>query len=455
VAFSGDCQIICGKETIPWNLYVTAARFLLYEESIDELDPQAWKSYLSIEVRDDSRNSLLISPDNDGGERTIQLLTTGLSHVRHLQATNPKDKIYGLYAIFSTLNISLPAPDYGKPLEKIYEEACVAIISNSRSLRMLGYASSNSRAQNLPSWVPDWQDENVSIKHPSAGATNGSRISQTHLSTLSPASGQLRVRGQIVGLITARAENDFATLKFPSGSMPILKEERYELVGDEVDTLRMLLHSLKLFREWMQLVDGLASSYLDEDTDDFFHKLLTFNASSSFNSEGSDTRFFNAWVDILQYPHTSYDLSEAEKVAESWKKVDVASAHHWSDDLFHCSVVAAALLTASASRNGQVAPEMAELLGFMAYLSGNIGNRVLVFVHDPLLNETLPGTGFHTAMAGDAIVLLEGADDPVMLRKKDDKWLFIGPAFVLGIMKGEAWLDDDGTVQDLEDFVLI
>ena len=100
-------------------------------------------------------------------------------------------------------------------------------------------------------------------------------------------------------------------------------------------------------------------------------------------------------------------------------------------------------------------PEIAELLDFTAYLSGNMGNRALILVHDALLDATLPGTAFHMAKVDDSIVLLEGADHPVVLRRKGDKWSFVGPAFVVGIMDGEAWLDEDGAVQGLQEFVLI
>lgn len=314
---------------------------------------------------------------------------------------------------------------------------------------MLEYASSNARAQNLPSWVADWQDEDVTLINPPTRATEGSRISQTHLSTLSPASGQLRARGQIIGLITTRAENDFATLEFPPGSLPILKGERYDVIGNEIDSLRLLVHRLRLFREWMRLVDGVPPPYPDEDSGDFFHKLVTFN------SESSDARLFNAWIDILQYPDTLYDLSNGERVAETWKSADKANMCHWTTELSQCSIVAAALATKSAGRCGQVPSEIAELLDFTAHLSGNMGNRALILVHDTLLDATLPGTAFHMVIVDDSIVLLEGANYPVVLRRKGDKWSFVGPAFVVGIMDGEAWLDEDGAVQGLQDFVLI
>ncbi len=67
-----------------------------------------------IGIRDDIRNSLLNIPPVGGDDRTVALLTTNLTQVRHLQATNPEDKIYGLHAVFSTLGFLLPAPNYGK-----------------------------------------------------------------------------------------------------------------------------------------------------------------------------------------------------------------------------------------------------------------------------------------------------------------------------------------------------
>jgi hypothetical protein len=256
-------------------------------------------------------------------------------------------------------------------------------------------------------------------------------------------------------LIATRAENDFATFEFPSGSLPILKEERYDFIGNEVDSFRLLVHRVRLFREWIRLVDGVPPPYPNEGSGDFFHKLVTFDSRSSFNSESSDAYLFNAWVDILQYPDTSYNLSKGEKVTEMLKIADKANARYWTTELFQCTIVAAALVTKSAGRGGQVPPEIAELLDFTVYLSGNMGNRALILVHDTLLNATLPGTAFHMAMVDDSIVLLEGADYPVVLRRRGDKWLFVGPAYVVGIMDGEAWLDEDGAVHDLQEFVLI
>lgn len=314
---------------------------------------------------------------------------------------------------------------------------------------MLDYACSNTRSQNLASWVPDWQDEDVILFIPRAYATDGSRISQSHISALSPTTGQLHVRGRAVGSIVRRAENDFATLEFPSGSLPILKEDRYDLVGNEVDSLRMLVHRIRLFREWMGMVDAILPLYPEDDSSNYFHQLLRFK------SDPSDARLFNAFVDILQYPNTLYDLSDGETVAKAWKDADKTRVRYWTTELSRCSIIAAALLTKSARRSGQAAPEVAEPWDFIAQILSDMGNRVLILLHDTALNTKVPGTAFHMATVGDSIVLLEGAEHPVVLRQKRDKWLFVGPAYVVGIMDGEAWPDDDNGLQDLQDFVLL
>ena len=440
---------MCGKEVMSWESYVRGAKFFIYEEFIDELDATAWKSYLGIEIRNDLRDSILSFPTTKDNKKTISLLTSGLTQVRHLQASNPKDKIYGLYATFAALGIPLPAPVYKKSLARIYEEACVAIIFVSRSLKMLEYACSNGRSAYLPSWVPDWQDENATLLNLPSEATEGSLISQTTMSALSPASGHLLVRGKIIGSITSRSENDFSTLEFPSGSLPILKENHYDLVGIEVDSLRLLVHRVKTFREWIRLLDGIPTLYYDdEESYNFLHKLVTFD------SKAVETSAFNAWVDILHYPATKYDLGNGQKLAEAWKKTDTECSNNWTQELFQCAVIAATLAGQSATVAGQATPELVKLMDVTAHISGNMGSRTLVLVHDTLLNSTLPGTAFHTANVSDSIALLEGADFPVVLRRKGDQWAFVGTAYVAGVTDGEAWPDEEDALRDLQEFTL-
>jgi hypothetical protein len=53
----------------------------------------------------------------------------------------------------------------------------------------------------------------------------------------------------------------------------------------------------------------------------------------------------------------------------------------------------------------------------------------------------------------DTIALLAGSDYPVILRKAGDDWRYLGPAYILGIMKGEGWPQNANT-DDMQTFVL-
>jgi hypothetical protein len=243
-----------------------------------------------------------------------------------------------------------------------------------------------------------------------------------------------------------------ATLDFSSGSLLIFKEEQYSFTGKEVDSFRFLLRRLMLFRELMHVLDGVPPPpHLDEHSGDLFHKLTTFG--SGWGS--SDSRLFSAWVDILQYPDTTYDLSNGESIVQEWKEADKASVEHWTAELSHCTVVAAALVTESAWIDGHIPSVIAELMELTSGISTYLGDRALILVHDTGISTTVPSTAFHTAAVDDTIVLLEGKDTPVVLRQKGDTWVFVGPLCVFGIMHGEAWADEDDNGQRLQEFMLV
>lgn len=74
-----------------------------------------------------------------------------------LQAKWPIDKIYGLYGILTSYcNLPLPAPDYNKTAEEVYEETVWAWIKTRGDLSILKLAARPDLIHKLPSWVPAW-----------------------------------------------------------------------------------------------------------------------------------------------------------------------------------------------------------------------------------------------------------------------------------------------------------
>jgi hypothetical protein len=71
------------------------------------------------------------------------------------KATNPKDKSFGMRAIFSKIGIQLDDPDYDKDIYQIYRELFVRLVDWSKSLRLLLLCHA-STTSTLPSWMPNW-----------------------------------------------------------------------------------------------------------------------------------------------------------------------------------------------------------------------------------------------------------------------------------------------------------
>jgi hypothetical protein len=71
-------------------------------------------------------------------------------------ATNPKDKSFGLHNILQNLlKYTIPPPDYSISIGQIYKELSVHLIKATGLLHLLLPAALNS-FPDQPSWVPDW-----------------------------------------------------------------------------------------------------------------------------------------------------------------------------------------------------------------------------------------------------------------------------------------------------------
>ena len=68
------------------------------------------------------------------------------------------------------------------------------------------------------------------------------------------------------------------------------------------------------------------------------------------------------------------------------------------------------------------------------------------------MSTDLLGIVHHTAQLGDSIVLLQEGQVPFILSPVPDGWLLVAPAYIDGLMQGEAWPDDEN---QLVEFVLV
>ncbi|KAH0556412.1 hypothetical protein GP486_005667 [Trichoglossum hirsutum] len=118
----------------------------------------------------------LKSPDPQERRHCFDLIWSTLK----LQATDPRDKIFGLLGICN----SDITPDYTKSVREVYVEFGKEYIRSQRNLKLLSHAGLGFHTENqfnLPSWVPDFQ----SLSSPSSSESNvtgfgaGRRITST------------------------------------------------------------------------------------------------------------------------------------------------------------------------------------------------------------------------------------------------------------------------------------
>lgn len=86
------------------------------------------------------------------------------SQFRHRQATDPRDKVFGILGI--TQGLTTDIVDYEKSVAEIYATAALRIIENTGNLDILSHVLPRHswfigpiyQPAGLPSWAPDWSD---------------------------------------------------------------------------------------------------------------------------------------------------------------------------------------------------------------------------------------------------------------------------------------------------------
>lgn len=85
-----------------------------------------------------------------------------LQHFGHLDATDPRDKVYGLLGLASEVQEpdaqdEMIVPDYNHPTSMVYADLVKFMVTKTRRLDILRACQGSSRRiSDLPSWAPDW-----------------------------------------------------------------------------------------------------------------------------------------------------------------------------------------------------------------------------------------------------------------------------------------------------------
>lgn len=156
-------QFLCGSRVVPWADFQFVLSHLERVRGLPLLSPdplppdndfemhtrrlsEGWRLLVIV-----NNLKLFLSEKDLDMQRALQYVTATS------KATDPRDKIYGLYGIAQGVNDSELTPDYNKSIEDVYIQTTRHLISKSKSLELLVDAGVDYKNNiQLPSWVPNY-----------------------------------------------------------------------------------------------------------------------------------------------------------------------------------------------------------------------------------------------------------------------------------------------------------
>jgi Heterokaryon incompatibility protein (HET) len=304
------------------------------------------------------------------------------------QATCPHDHIYALLGLAAETDRCIIKPDYSKSMRQLYTE--VAFHNLQRDINMLCF-NINSWRHQLPSWVSDWT--RTSEQWPLWVESTYSAARNLPSSVEFMRDGSiLKVKGLLVDTI-AHFDEKSRTEFSPTY---VFKSTTDEVLDNTEAMLREVIRKDPLGK--LAALNPMESGAL--------WRTLVANRSLTGGARKAA-------------PNTPAPL-EFENMYQVLRKRSQVPGHvdpRLPDDR---------------RKEEYVEPFL------QAFRAGN--HRVFVTRAGRI------GLGPHKLLKGDHIVLLYGADMPFVLRPINGHFRLIGPAYVHGIMKGEAIICTEGKI---------
>ncbi|KAL1607837.1 hypothetical protein SLS60_002775 [Paraconiothyrium brasiliense] len=371
---------------------------------------QGWFGYKQMAMeRVFTRNDIYKTRSLD--RQLVNVLPTSMT----LEATDPRDKIYGLMGLVSDAEDYMDLVSYQDhdPYVVIYRRFARRLIEKGKFIQILRMACETSTNAQLPSWVPNWSSpisRNTISQNYAFRAGGDSSLVSSHVSPHNP--DQLNTVGYIDSIVT------FMTSAFTPNS-------QYGTVLGGPDSLQDIFDSL--FTAWEEL-----SEYCDRGRVDFLwdiHECLTMQ-TRKFKSMDKATRSDSETKDLENYRifmarMARYDLGgEREKCAEDSRyRLRLGDLDETERD-------------------------------FILKIQSNTTHRCFCVLSCPTGDRI--GLISKQAEVGDCLAIIKGAAVPYVLREMPDgvvedrtAYELVGDAYVAELMLGQALQEDDSAWDDI------
>jgi hypothetical protein len=320
-------------------------------------------------------------------KQLIHSCTRLLLSARSQSSTDPKDKIFAFQGSLDLLRIRFPAPDYSKPVVRVYVEAAATSITHDKSLMILPALTGESLIHGLPSWVLDWSHNNAITEVASWSESSSTGHSRSKF-RISPNLMHITLRGKIIDSVRFKSELPYPDPRHLEECEPGARQLELKAIQEWLNKFGNDRKMIKFLREfprnaWIGTRDA---AYLDLG---FVPKHWV---SSIQNIKGST---IYGYLDdhISSIP----DQVKINKVTYKNIRTSVTRFHEIMRTLLDRK-------TMFCTRCGKL------------------------------------GIGCRALQEGDKIALFSGCNLPMVIRKTKLHWRIICPAYVQGVMHNrKAW----------------
>ncbi|KAI8961900.1 HET-domain-containing protein [Daldinia sp. FL1419] len=395
LALATEAMVFCGNSSISWT---------------DLLAAITAQDHLNLWLSDHERNAYVFILERARAEWCAGVRLSPLTvlfRYRIFDATDPRDKIFGLNALIKSELSGVRAlqPNYNVSTTGLYTAVAKEILAHSPDLNLLSVPRRfvGVGPNDLPSWVPDWTNTRLTAPLGLANYSNINELKFTASDSSSPEivldadSNVLGVQGHCIDRIVAVGT--------------ILRLEhlpRSNYHGIRIPKCAFVLD------DWCR-VARLRESELyvtdDEPIRDAFVQML------SAGSSGENTETIRAQLDIL----------ERNATIVRWLRFLPTFLPDWLVDRIVYLIHAILFY----DRTDQMT------LDFRIPLSSLADRRVF------RTDKGYIGLGSALAEVDDEVAVVSGGRVPLILRKKGSQWTLKGDCFLRGIMRGDAYRKDE------------
>lgn len=407
-----------------------------------------------------------------------QQLLDNLVHCRFRDATDRRDKVYGVLGLNITAspvagskneNLLGITPDYGSPTRDVYCHVARRLIIHSGSLNLLGSCTPGTDSE-LPTWVPDWGFNGAVARPLTKDAFDQLRSSHASLGSeakpLFERNGNdLVLQGHELTVITALAPVARRPLH---PFMGVLDQEmtqkstgiRSTILGPRFDSVRKYVQLLDTVYELLMSILPQLGVWADWDV--FALEVEPRNPGAVADGEGDPMSVYWQTLSTGTLLQAQGDDGGQPGDSSASHKLGPNKDSSISDDGQRRKETVDAFFEwrASLKRTRDMhrwrVDRMSRPLAFMGYVRSTwakIGKflRLLENTYNRRLARC--GNGYlalvpEAAEQKDRIFLVEGGKVPLVLRKvqsgssTEKRYRLVGEAYVHGVMNGEAFKRD-------------